>query len=469
MRVDTVGQAQSRRPVVAIGTDERPVCDRAIPRLNQRVGGRIEVRQVVVPLPLRGRKLVADAGVHGQVVPHAPVILQVEEMHALPQVEHGRIHELVAAARSHEEVGQVVGRRIGRGAGGTAELPGVRICAVLRVYVVDFGVDGLVLVSRLQRMRAGEPRVVETCIDRQRVLILRIAALPAPGRPAAHALLRQPAGKHGIGRQAGDAIAVEHVGTAGAERALAGVSARQPEPQFEQRPGRKRVRDTQRQLLVEHVHVCVRGTARLAWNGWRLEVVNLAVAEAHETRRAGSQLLVDLDVELVVVFLPARQGVVVVAGPRGRRKRKAREHLGGEGRDGRLRNHAVGVDVAGQRVDDRLAHHALALRRRGNTRKRGRALNLPEPLVVDEEEDSVGHDRSAEDGTELVALHGRLSRRRLEVADGVHRRVPVELPRRATELVGPAAKCRIDDRATGSSVLGREVVRLNLEFLDGVG
>ena len=58
--VDRVGQAEARREVVAVGIDQRAVVDRAVLRLDQRVGDRIVVGEEVVLLPLRRGELVAQ-------------------------------------------------------------------------------------------------------------------------------------------------------------------------------------------------------------------------------------------------------------------------------------------------------------------------------------------------------------------------------------------------------------------------
>ena len=106
-------------------------------------------------------------------------------MHPLAQMEDERVDQLVGAARAQQEVGEVVGRGVGRGAGRPAELAAVGVGAVLRMDVVDVGVDALVFVAGLKRVAAADPRVVDARVDDERILELRIAVLAAPRRPAA--------------------------------------------------------------------------------------------------------------------------------------------------------------------------------------------------------------------------------------------------------------------------------------------
>ena len=113
-------------------------------------------------------------------------------------------------------------------------------------------------------------------------------------------------------------------------------------------------------LVVQHVHERVARAAGRARDRRRLEVVHLAVADADERRHPAAELVIDLDVELVVEVLTPRQRIEVV------RRSPARVGAGQAGkdllrerRDGARRDDAVGVDLAGQRVLDRLAEIAL--------------------------------------------------------------------------------------------------------------
>ena len=77
-------------------------------------------------------------------------------MHALAQLEDEGVDELVGVARADQEVDEIERRRVGDRAGGPAELAAVAVGAVLRVHVVDVGVDVLILVAGLERVAADE-------------------------------------------------------------------------------------------------------------------------------------------------------------------------------------------------------------------------------------------------------------------------------------------------------------------------
>ena len=174
-------------------------------------------------------------------------------MHALAQLEDERVDELVGVARAEHEVDEVERRGVGGGPGRPAELATVAVGAVLRMHVVDVGIDVLILVAGLERVAAADPRVVEARVDDERILELRVAALPAPRRPAADRLLRQAAGKDRVGRQPGDPVGLEHVRAAGAERGLPRLGARDADAHFEQRASAERARHARRHLLVQDV------------------------------------------------------------------------------------------------------------------------------------------------------------------------------------------------------------------------
>ena len=102
--------------------------------------------------------------------------------------------------------------------------------------------------------------------------------------------------------------------------------------------------------------------ARLAGDRRRLEVVHLAVAEAARSAGPAAELLVNLDVDLVVVVGAAPAGCRSCSRCRRASARAAPPAPAGERRDRRCRNDAAGIDRAGQRIADRLAHDALTLR-----------------------------------------------------------------------------------------------------------
>ena len=83
------------------------------------------------------------------------------------------------SARAEQEIGEVVEVVRRRAPVGTAELAVVSILAVLRMEVFDVGIDRLVLVADLQAVVAEDLRVVHARIDHERILVLRVAVLPA--------------------------------------------------------------------------------------------------------------------------------------------------------------------------------------------------------------------------------------------------------------------------------------------------
>ena len=128
------------------------------------------------------------------------------------------------------------------------------------------------------------------------------------------------------------------------------------------------------------------------------------------------------------------------------------------------------VRLAGQRMHHRDAEDALPLRQRRDCREHQRALGLPEPLIVGEEERPIAIDGTAGDEAELIAAQRRLGAAgRLEEAGRVHRRVAEELPCAAAKLIGPRSVRGVDDGTAAAAVLGAVVVRLDLELGDRVG
>ena len=72
--------ADPRRPVVAIGVDERAVVNRAVAGLNERAVRGVEIRHPIVGLERRRDEVVAEAQVHRQLRRWFPVVLDIERM-----------------------------------------------------------------------------------------------------------------------------------------------------------------------------------------------------------------------------------------------------------------------------------------------------------------------------------------------------------------------------------------------------
>ena len=148
-----VCKADTRSPVVAIGVDQRTVVNRSVLCLNDRVRRRIEVRQLVVAFVLRSCELITNTDVQCELRRDLEVILQIEEVHPLLVVHDGRRRKLILAARPEHEVGkelEVVVRR----SGNLTEAARIGVCPIFWSEVIDLGIDGLILVSGFQAVRA---------------------------------------------------------------------------------------------------------------------------------------------------------------------------------------------------------------------------------------------------------------------------------------------------------------------------
>src|SRR6185503_10032750 len=67
------GEADAGREIVAVRLDQGPVLERAVAGLDHRARGRIEVRELVVPLDVWRRVFVAQAEVEGELRRRLPV------------------------------------------------------------------------------------------------------------------------------------------------------------------------------------------------------------------------------------------------------------------------------------------------------------------------------------------------------------------------------------------------------------
>ena len=83
---------------------QRALVERAARSLDERVGGWIEVGQVVAVNELRRDQFVAQAHIHGERGQQLPVILEVEEIHVLVIVDDSEIVELIAIARAGKKI-----------------------------------------------------------------------------------------------------------------------------------------------------------------------------------------------------------------------------------------------------------------------------------------------------------------------------------------------------------------------------
>ena len=125
--------------------DQGAVVERAARSLNERVGGRIEVGQVVAINELRRDQFIAQTHVHRERGQQLPVILEVEEIHVLVIVDDSEIVELIAVARAGEKIREVCclcRAGIAGAAAVLAESLAEGFATVDGIEVIDFGIDG---------------------------------------------------------------------------------------------------------------------------------------------------------------------------------------------------------------------------------------------------------------------------------------------------------------------------------------
>ena len=356
------------------------------------------------------------------------------------------------------------------GARRRAELAAVAILPVLRAEIENLGVDVLILVAQLERMLGEHVGVVDLRIEHRRILELRRAAAPSQVQVSADRLRIQTAADRRVGGQSGNAVGFQHVGHTQLNRPLTARGLGVSHAEFKQRGGAQGVGHAAGDLLVDDVDESVAGIGAQRQRNLRIVgLVELAVAVTEVGGRLAVEVVVHAGVALVLHARNAGQRLVVVGGAAGGRRRQLAEDLGGEGSDGRLGNHAVGVDLAGVRVLDRPVEDAVALvRGRHRQVRQGRGL-AAQGFEIGKEEGLVLDHRSAEDAAELVLLEDRLAVGRLEISYGIQVRVAQELPCRAVKLIGAALQRHVDDGAAGAPVFGAEVVGLHLEFGNRVG
>jgi hypothetical protein len=88
LRITVFGLGWKARPARASqlcgsGLDKRFVIQARARRENQRIRRRIEIRQLVVSLPLRRYELITDAQIQRQFACSLEIVLQISEIHAL--------------------------------------------------------------------------------------------------------------------------------------------------------------------------------------------------------------------------------------------------------------------------------------------------------------------------------------------------------------------------------------------------
>src|ERR1044071_7182567 len=146
-------------------------------------------------------------------------------MHPLAVQDHGAVSNAVLRARAEKKVGEVI--EVVRAAPRRpAELTVVSILAVLRMEILDVGVDGLVLVSDLEAVPRQDFGIIHPRVKDQRILMLRVAVLASERSVTADRLRIESSGDRGIFGNARDAIARQHARRAEIDRRFAGLRAR---------------------------------------------------------------------------------------------------------------------------------------------------------------------------------------------------------------------------------------------------
>ena len=84
-----------------------PACRCAAGRLDERVGGGVEVGEVIAGDELRRHQFVTQAGIDGESGTHSNVVLYIEEVHVLVVVDDPEVVELIGGARAGQEVGEI--------------------------------------------------------------------------------------------------------------------------------------------------------------------------------------------------------------------------------------------------------------------------------------------------------------------------------------------------------------------------
>src|SRR5208283_190344 len=106
--IQAISQAQARTEILVIGMNQSAIIDAAARRLDQSVGGGIEVRPVVIPLPNRRREFPTKSEVQRKLRIHAEVVLEVQSVDVLAKVRDEFVPELNRAGKSEDEVGKIV-------------------------------------------------------------------------------------------------------------------------------------------------------------------------------------------------------------------------------------------------------------------------------------------------------------------------------------------------------------------------
>ena len=281
----------------------------------------------------------------------------------------------------------------------------------------------LILVAELQGVVALHPREVDLGVDECRILPLRVGALATEAGEASDPDGWQTSGYHGVvSGQAGDVV---EGGVSDGQVELAGLGAVEAEADVEDLGPAEEAGVAEGDLLIEDADVAIGLAVEGDGNARVVDAVLLAVADTNKRRVDGIDLPVEAEVALVGVIGEGNLDGVVVGG-------KTRARQAGDGKAGGLLE--VGNNLCRKRVD-------RASRDRGQVRSGLQRINhtrrgilygddevsvqfvlcrqgeyaerleyLAEAFIVEEEEEFVLDDGSAEVDAELVAIKRGLTK-----------------------------------------------------------
>ncbi len=415
-----------------------------------------------------------------------------------------------------------------------AHLRSVHVAAHDRVQVFLRYVEVGVLDAGLEGVAGKQAGVVDLGIPDGGVLILGAGPQAAQVGEAAigEVFVRDAAGVLLVRGQAGNAELLQHAGSAGQRRSFARLHARETKARFEERFGIDCPGGAADDLSYRGIDVAVAVGASSAGDTSGIEGIESSLRVAGEKAEIAAQVVVHLHVALVAVEGVGVEDDVVVGlvgvGGWGQQ----RQHRCGIGDDGGcgdvavqiLRAAVVGLRACaacaeadteegcrGARVDvrrdslrsadgadvgagvvnrqsagglrvfvDGVVNQVIAegsagaaeaaLGRSGQGGCLGAGTGLTKTFVVEEEEDLVFMERTAEGTAELVLVQGRLAADiGLEIAACVQIGVAKKLPYPAVKLVGAVAGNDVDGGAAGAAILRAHVVGDHLKLGDRIG
>ena len=349
------------------------------------------------------------------------------------------VAKFIVAARAEQEIGEKL-HVVGGSSRRLAESSRIVVRAVLRSEVVDLGVDGLILVARLEAVLADDLRVVDLGVQHVRILILRIAVLDAERGVAVDGLAVDTAGESRIARDVRDVELLLHAFGSEEDGEFAAVGARVSNTELQHRGRRYGEVRSDRDLLVVDADVAIGIAAGRSGDIRRNKLVQLAMAVSGEDVQPRSEIVVVADIAFVAVVGGGGLRLEIIGQAREVRRGQTGEHFSREPRDLRLRNHAIGVHFTGVGIADRHAEDSRAAAPVSAVWKMRAASGAAETFVIDEEECLVFDDRTAERGAELILNQdGFLIVDGLEKAGRIQLRVAEIFPHRSVECVGAAA------------------------------